>query len=251
MKVKDILDRVVTLYHDLDYRRNTPQQYLSFLDDAILEVINLRPDSHEKRTIVKLQPGARQTLPDEAITLIDVYANMRYLEEFDEFIDGKPVYQVARKDLDYLSNWYTRVEDRYDIDEFAYDIRNPKRYWTNPPVSPRTSVYVEIGYSYPHQTFADLDSTLYPFSVIKDMEINLDDTYRNALVNFVMYRVFSIDVTAERDVQIGGQYLQAFYQSMNFDLTSSLLASSRIWEPAAEGIGLHNNTPSTRQSVKV
>ena len=47
MKVKDIINRVILLYHDEDYVRMTEQQYLRFLDDALLQLILARPDAHE------------------------------------------------------------------------------------------------------------------------------------------------------------------------------------------------------------
>ena len=104
MKVKDIINRVILLYHDEDYVRMTEQQYLRFLDDALLQLILARPDAHEKREVVKLATGARQNLPVDAYTLIDVYLNKTYIADINTYLDGKPIYQVARKDLDYFNN---------------------------------------------------------------------------------------------------------------------------------------------------
>ena len=251
MKVRDILDRVTTLYHDIEYRRCTPQQYLQFLDDAILALITLRPDSHEKREVIQLKPGARQKVPDDGYVLIDVYANMQYIPEINYYFDGKPVYQVARKDLDYFSNWYNKVERRATIDEFAYDIRSPGDFWVNPPVSPLSDVRVEIGYSYKHPTYGDMDMSLYPFPTIKEMELELSDSFRNALVSYMLYKIFSVDVTAERDIQIGAQHLQTFYQSLNFNFNNEIMATTRIIEPTTQGIGLQTTDPMNVQTVRI
>ena len=249
MKVRDILDRVTILYHDLDYRRCTHKQYLQFLDDAILSVINYRPDSHEKRVVLKLVPGARQRVPSDGYTLIDVYANKRYVPELDTYFDGKPVYQVSRKDLDYYRNWYVNPEVIHYIDEFAYDIRSPRDFWVNPPVHQLADVSVEIGYSYRHDSLSDMlsDSS---FEDILERDIEISDAFRNALVSYTLYKLFSVDVTADRDMQIAQQYLQTFYQALNLNFQSDLAATTRIVEPVAEGIGLHNSTVPTPQSVK-
>jgi hypothetical protein len=248
VKVRDILERVTTLYHDLDYRRLTQKQYLQFLDDAILAIITYRPDSHEKRVVVQLKPGARQRIPDDGFTLIDVYANMDGINEDGSYVDGKPVFQVSRKDLDYLSNWYHDVQLRNYVDEFAYDIRTPRDFWVNPPVSNLATVRVEIGYSYKHSSFGDLVGV--PFSDIQDMPIELSDEFRNALVNYVLYKVFSVDVTADRDISIAQQYLQAFESLLSNSFSSELATTTRILEPTTQGIGLQNTTPVTAQSVK-
>ena len=250
MKVRDILERVTSLYNDLDYRRCTPQQYLQFLDDALVALINQRPDAHEKREVIKLKGGARQRVPVDGYVLLDVYANMQYNPDTDVYSDGKPVYQVARKDLDYHSNWYSGQHHRPYIDEFAYDIRSPKDFWVNPPVDPRREIYVEVGYSFKHPTFGDLDHEEVPFSDIKEMVIDIDTSFRNALVSYMLYKIFSVDVTAERDIMIAGQHLQAFYQALQIELQSELSATTRIIEPTTQGIGVQNTIPTTPQSVK-
>lgn len=245
MKVRDILERAVALYHDIYYRRCTHKQYLQFLDDAIVALINVRPDAHEKRVTIQLAPGARQRLPDEAYVLIDVYANRQWVPDLNEYFDGKPVWQVARKDLDYHNNWYANVERRFYIDEFAYDIRTPKDFWVNPPVSPDTTVHVEIGYSYQHRTFGTIDLEKIPFSSVLDYEIEISDTYRTALVHYMLFKLFSVNVTSERDVQIASSYYTLFQQSLANDFSSELMSTTRINEPTTQGIGLSHTQPDT------
>lgn len=251
MKVKDIIDRVTLLYHDLDYRRINQKQYLLLLDDAILETINVRPDSHEKHEVIKLKSGPRQRIPEDGYTLIDVYANKYYIQELDTYYEGKPVFQVARKDLDYLYNWYTSVEDIHYINEFAFDVRTPRDFWVNPPVNSNRDVYVEIGYSYRHPEFSAIDLEVVPFKDVMELPIELADEFRNALIMYVLYKLFSTDSTSNNDVQLAAQYLQNFYNALKVDYSSSLLATSRIIEPTTEGIGVHNEEPSTVQSVQI
>ena len=75
MKVKDILDRVTTLYNDAEYIRVPESSYLKFLDDALNMLLLLRPDCHIKSDVVKLNKGTRQNLPSEGRALIDLYLN--------------------------------------------------------------------------------------------------------------------------------------------------------------------------------
>ena len=48
MKVKDILDRVTTLYNDTEYIRVPESHYFKFIDDALSIIVMIRPDAHVK-----------------------------------------------------------------------------------------------------------------------------------------------------------------------------------------------------------
>lgn len=238
MKVKDIINRVILLYHDEDYVRMTEQQYLRFLDDALLQLILSRPDAHEKREVVKLTTGARQTVPADAYTLLDVYLNKIYIQELDTYLDGKPVYQVSRKDLDYFSNWYSTTGNTESINEFAFDLRTPKNYWVNPPVTSTPDVYIEIGYSYGIDPYADTTDT-FAETLEKDVPVSVE--FRNALVNYMLYLCYSVDSTSQYDRTVADKYLQMFIQLTQLDDKASLSASSRIIENTTRGIGLYSS----------
>ena len=246
MRVKDIIDRVTLMYHDETYWRMNQKQYLQLLDDAILQTILLRPDAHEKREIIKLDPGTRQRLPKGAYTLIDIYANKFYIDSLDIYTDGKPIYQVARKSLDYFSNWYSAQEESNEINEFAYDVRTPKDYWVNPPVGNTVPVYVEIGYSYSCEQYSEMEDD---YEEILEMEIPISNEFRNALVSYMLYLCYSTDSTSQFDRQIADKYLQNFYQSLNLEYTVGVTMTSRIKEFTTQGIGVHTDEPATIEQI--
>lgn len=237
MRVKDVIDRVTLMYHDKEYIRLTKRQYLQLLDDALLQLVLTRPDSHEKREIVQLAVGTKQKLPNNAITLLDIYLNKDYIEELDDYVDGKAVYQVARKDLDYFKgNWHKTIVPYSDIDEFAYDMRTPKTYLVNPPVHALSKVFVEIGYSCPCEEFAMM---LEDESVIFDLTIPVAEEYRNALVNYMLYLCYSVNSTSENDQNTAQRYFQTFMQLLGVENTSSISGSAHIKEDTTSGLGLY------------
>ena len=244
MRVKDIISRVTLLYHDKDYIRLTKRQYLQMLDDALLQLVLTRPDSHENREIMKLAVGAKQQLPPNAIHLLDIYLNKEYIEELDTYVDGKPVYQVSRKDLDYFNSaWYKNVNSNTHIDEFAYDLRTPKTFLVNPPVGNHSPVYVELGYSCPCASFSLMPEE---DDVIFEKELPISEEYRNALVNYILYLCFSVNVTSENDQSIAARYLQVFMQLLNAENTSSIVSAGHIKEDTTSGLGLYTaNSGST------
>ena len=239
MRVGDIIDRVTLMYHDKEYRRITKRQYLQLLDDALLQLVLSRPDAHENREIVKLNAGAKQRLPDKAIHLLDVYLNKEHIPELDTYIDGKSVYQVSRKDLDYFNvSWHKNATPYNYIDEFAYDLRTPRTYLVNPPVHKASQVYVELGYSCPVDSFAML---LEDESVIFDMTIPVAESFRNSIVAYMLYLCYSLNVTSETDQSIAARYLQTFMQMLNIENTAAIVSAGHIKENTTSGLGLYSS----------
>lgn len=234
MRVKDIISRVTLMYHDETYSRITQTQYLQLLDDAIMQLVLTRPDSHEKRTVIQLEPGARQELPTEAFVLTDIYNNKTKLSA-DSYADGRPVFQVARKNLDYFSNWYGADTAIVGINEFAYDNRTPRYFWVNPPVGD-TPVYVEIAYSYQVPQYADLTDS---FDAVMDMELPISNVFRMALINYLLYLLYSTDSTSQADRAIAQDYLKSFYTGLQLEYQTEVTAIPRIIEQTTKGIGVH------------
>lgn len=223
MKVSNIIDRVTLLYNDMDYVRLSKHQYLEFLDDAINTLITMRPDVWVKTEVVKLQPGIRQTLPDEAYSLIDIYCNATK-EEDGTFTYGEPIFQVERRDLDYFSDW-RRAEASDVIYEFIYDRKTPRQFLVNPPVAKDKDVYIEMAYSAPYVSFADMQE-----DVAMQQDLELVGNYRGPLVDYMLYLAYSTDSTSSNDRQIAQQYMQSFYQALGQEYNASVIAMPKIDE---------------------
>lgn len=239
MRVKDIISRVILMYHDEDYARITKYQYLQMLDDAIMQVVLVRPDSHEKRVVVPLAKGARQSLPDDAITLIDVYANAQPLPD-GTHADGKPILQVSRKDLDYFSNWYSDLATGADITEFAYDQRFPNKFWVNPPVGDLPT-YAELGYSFEVPSYADALTSEDLFMQVLDMEIPISNRFRTALVSYMLYLLYSTDSTSQADRQVAASYLSAFNTELTQGYAAELSVIPRVKAETLGGTEVRQN----------
>lgn len=228
MKVKDILDRVTTLYNDLEYIRVPESLYLKFIDDALNQLVLLRPDCHVKTAVVKLNKGTRQTLPEDGCTLIEIYMNKK--KEInpssgeEEFFNYYPITHVERNDLDFFSNWqsYSNAATSKDyITEFSYEKKSPKVYWVSPYVGEK-DVYVEMDYSYTFPRVGDmLPDDTGSYIEAEQTEIDLQDIWLGPLCNYVLYNLYNVDSTSQLDRQIAQSYLQAFYQSVSLEDSSA------------------------------
>lgn len=223
MKVKDILDRVTIRYNDADYTRVSRQMYLSFLDDALNQLILARPDSHVKTAVVQLTAGTRQTLPTEGYNLIAIYRNM--LDNGDDtYTEGAPILQVEREQLDMFSDWHqgTTVTT---VEQYAYDSNTPKTYWVSAPISSDEPVYIELDYSYGADKFADMDLE---FEEVTELELPVDDVFLLPIVNFMLYLLFSTDTGSTGDAVIAQRYEQSFYQSLGIEYQATLLVMPKV-----------------------
>ena len=227
MKVKDILDRVTTLYNDTDYIRVPESTYFKFIYDALNQLVLLRPDCHVKTDIIKLNTGTRQRLPSNGCALIDIYMNKKAVitDEGDTvFHDSYPITRVDRIELDYSSAWHTWFKsDKKYVTEFAYDTKSPDTFWVTPPVED-SSVYVEVDYSYPFYDILSIDDV----QEIRDYEIDLPDIWMGPICNYVLHLLYSVDSTSQLDRQIAQSYLQSFYQSINLEYESSNRVSPTV-----------------------
>lgn len=223
MTVKDILERVTTLYNDVDYIRVPKQQYLQFLDDAINQLILSRPDAHVKTSVVKLTKGTRQSIPADGYSLIDIYMN-KTLVSPGVYDNGAPVFQVERKDLDYFSDWHSVSANPTEITEFTYDLRTPRTFFVSPPVG-NNDVYVEMDYSYGADQFALMTSD-WATTILLDIPVN--DVYRGPLVSYILFLLYSTDSTSTYDRQIAQRYEASFYQSLGLEYKAAALVVPKI-----------------------
>lgn len=222
MTVGDILDRVVTLYNDASYDRVSQSMYLKFLDDAINQLILSRPDSHVKTDVVQLTAGTRQTLPANGYNLINIYRNMGYVDG-SSWIEGAPILQVDRDELDFFSNWHTITADN-EVEEFAYDLRTPKTFWVSTPAS--TSTYVEMDYSYGAEVrYGELTDD---FEDILLLVLPIDDVFMGPLVSYILYLLYSTDSSSVNDNAIAKQYEQSFYQALGIEYQASDLVRPKV-----------------------
>lgn len=223
MKVKDILDRVTTRYNDADYTRVSQSMYLSFLDDAINQLILARPDSHVKTAVVQLVPGTRQSLPADGFNLIAIYRNMTGNGN-GTFSEGAPILQVEREQLDMFSDWHN-LDPVTEVEQYAYDMTAPKTIWVSEPIHPTTPVYVEMDYSHGAEKYADM---LDAFEEILDMTLPVDDVFLAPIVNYVLYLLFSTDTGSTGDAVLAQRYEQSFYQSLGIEYQATLLVLPKV-----------------------
>ena len=151
---------------------------------------------------------------------MDLYMNKLPVFDSDgvtikEYINHYPIVQVRRDDLDYFSNWQypSGAVSKDYISEFAYESKNPRMFWVNPPVNEK-DVYVELDYSYEFPVYSEMTDAV-------NEELDLQDYWIGPICSYMLYLLYSIDSTSTIDRQIAAAYLQSFYQSVSAESTST------------------------------
>ena len=157
------------LIDDAGVRWST-SELIDWLSDAQRAIIALRPDANTVNETFVCVAGSKQTLPAEAIRLIKVVRNTFGVAV--TFVDGS---WLDEQD----PYWHTDVQTT-SIRHYIYDDRDPKTFYVYPPAVPGSPIDIVYSRSLPDVA----DSSL---------PIDIDDTYANAIFEYILFRCYSKD----------------------------------------------------------
>lgn len=188
-----IINRVKDLLNDANLVHWTEAELLRYLSDAQRFCVQVRPESNVITAIVPVVQGVRQTIPESGFILFDVIRNMG---ADGNHVPGRTVKPISRNDLDQIDPEWATVADAEDAVNFMYDVNNREVYYVSPPLV--AGRCLEIAYAaVPAEIAAAGDS------------ISMSDAYIPCLVEFVLYRARSKDISVEgQGVQTAARHLQ-------------------------------------------
>ena len=194
IKVIDVLDRASIILQDESHVRFPNAELLKFFNDAQREVILQRPDASITNATLALADGAKQALPVNALRLIEIIRNT----------GGQSVTQVDRQLLDDVQpDWYSAVSGVRNIEHYVYDSVDPKVFYVYPNAVNGTHS-LEIVYS---ASLADISISNFSSDTTT---ISLDDTYSNALLDYILYRSYQKDAEYAGNVEKAMMHYQRF-----------------------------------------
>lgn len=168
-------------------------KHLGWLSYGQLELVNIKPEAGHKRATEQLAAGTRQSLPADAIDLIEAPRNMGG----DGLTPGAAITVVSLSYMNQaLPDWHTHPASRV-VEHLMFDDREQRVFHVYPP-QPAPAGYVELVYS-----------ARPAFIALIANPISLDDEYAPALVDYLMYRAHQ--KTSKRGELVkSGLYWQAF-----------------------------------------
>lgn len=193
-KVRSILNRIAAILNDEEYVRWEESELLEWLNDG-QRVIARGPntDTYVLRDNITAVAGSVQTLPDDAIRLVDVVRNVS---------DGSAIHQSDYATVDMLSSsWRAATADTAEV--YFYDERNPKQFEVYPPQA--GGELIELVYN------------AQPGNATITGVIAIDDMFADALIDYVVYRALSKDTEdTGLDLKKATAHYRAFLLSIGF-----------------------------------
>jgi hypothetical protein len=196
--IVDLIKRCEVITQDKTSIRWPKAEWLDWYNDAILFVVNRRPDKSVKNVAFPVDiTNSKQTLPSDALKLFTVIRNVA---------SGRPIRKIRREILDdQYNDWHSHVGA--NVDHFIYDERDPTSFYIYPV--PTTSGHI-IEIMYP---FAPIKVTVADFDT--DVQtIGIDDSFLNPLIDFMLYRGYSKDADYAENGQRAMNHYNAAEQSV-------------------------------------
>jgi hypothetical protein len=186
----------------------TSPSLLTFLNIAVLEIANQRPDATAVTAKIKLESGYKQSIPAAAASLIDILYSYKANGSM-----GGSVCQAKRTELQNIVN---SLKPSVEIDSYAYDkMDNPRVFYVCPSALLGSDAYVEMTYS---ATPVLATAHTEPFA--------LPDQYAPAAVHWILYSIYSGD-NEDTDIVRAQSHYEAFYQSLGIKIAIDKMYPSK------------------------
>jgi hypothetical protein len=212
----NIIDRARYVLQDSSGVRWTDAELLDYINDGQREITNLKPEAKATHSNVQLSTGTEQSLPSGGLRLIKVNRNVS--STASDATGGKAIRIIEEDLLNSIEpDWHDPTVTGSSahgaiIKNYVFDSDDPKKFYVYPGVKSGSNAYVELIYS---SLPADL-------SVVSDT-IDVEDTYGNALLNFVLYRSYLKDAEYAGNQQRAGTHYQIFLSSIGASGSADLM----------------------------
>jgi len=175
---------------------------ISYLNQALREIVTLKPEAYTQTIVITLAAGAQQALPSDVITLIDVTFNMGPISAPAR---GNAVLPMSRNKLDFLLPGWANYPPSVDgsVAFSVQDDRNPYAFFVFPPASSTIPSQVELLVS-KMPAHLTLETDTFPF----------DASYIVACIDYVIYRALVEETTIPNAQAKGQSFYKKFVQDI-------------------------------------
>lgn len=212
MNASDIMIDASVLLLDDEFVRWPLAEIAGWIDRGVETIITIKPSAKSKTLNLTLVAGTKQTLPNDAgiVQLLDVVRNMGA----DGATPGRMIRQTARSELDSNEpNWHNaaKVPFKSEVRQFVFDEILPKTFWVYPGNDGTGKV--ESVVSYLPATVTEQHTGDASDIATWNIDVGLDDQYRPALLDYVMWRALSKEEVAAT-FQKATAFMQSFQASL-------------------------------------
>lgn len=224
MLVQAILDRAGELLVDQTHVTWPLANLLAAYNEAILTILNYRPELYTRQNGLVCNKGTLQSLPDDAIRLVNVVRNH----------NGPGITELSKELLDSMEwNWMESL--RYStesIQNWVYDERNLKQFYVYPGAQQGDAIVIE--YTTLPVTVQVEDLPANPTDNWLGAQLPLEGTLLNPILNFIQFRCYSQDDTPAFQAK-AASCLKLFAQELGIKLNAEVFLSESKSKGHANG----------------
>lgn len=211
MKASDVINTVARQLNDAAFTRWTQADHFSYLTEGLRQCVVVQPRSYPVTDVVELAAGkTKQEIPVDGSSLIDVVRNMGA----DGLTPGYAVTVADRQALDASDPGWHFAAGSTSVNNYTYDDRNPLTFYVSPPTHATTKVFVEIVYAGLPEAVETMNDLL-----------PVQDLYMGALIEYQLYRCFSVNSKSAEDRQNAQTHLGVFYAMLGEKEKAAMLIS--------------------------
>lgn len=212
-----IINRVAVTLFDTNNITWARSELLAWLNAGQRAIAVADPTSNNTTTSIQMVAGARQTIPANGWTLLDVYCNTGLTPGNTP---GRSVRLVSRKLLDgFDPNWRSRPAVK-DVQNFMFDAQDQTAFWVYPPSN---------GLGYLQINYAAL-----PADVVEATAITISDAYEQCLIDYILYRAYTKETVGDATKAATSQ--QAYVQNLAITIASVAAGDpTRSFNPTKPG----------------
>ena len=207
VKVVDRIARAQTILQDTTGVRWPALELQDWLNDAYREIINARPDANTATGTFTCAAGTRQVLTTgfpNALRLIEVIRNVATTSS------KRAVRLIDRQMLDdQRRGWHAETQS-VNIEHYMFDPRLPKEFLVYPPAT--TAAQLEVVHASVPNGHALTEGELVNPATAE--VIRIDDSYANAILDYMLYRAYSKDAEYAANAQRAMGHYQAMMASI-------------------------------------
>lgn len=191
MKASDVIEGARQLLVDPAGVRWPDLDLLTWVAEAELQVVAVRPDANAKRVDLTLVAGVEQAIPADGTRLLSVLQN----------VGGRVVTLISRNELSSIDVNWPMAPARAALRHYMFDADTPKVFEVWPPAIAGNKARIAYA-AIPERVTALAD------------DLTLDEIYLPSLTDWVCYRAYATDSDDPSDASNAANHLAAFMQAL-------------------------------------
>lgn len=220
MKAQEILDEVARQLNDVGGVTWTQVSLFDYINSAQEVIASFRPDASSSITTMQMVAGTKQTLPTTALRLLEVIRNMGSAGT----VPGRVIRAADHESISLFNSAWHSQGQVVEVKNFSYSEKNPDTFYVDPPSDGTEFIEISVSVA-PTEVNDGLD------------DLTLKDIYKPHVIQWCMFRAYSIEVDSASSQNRAAAHEKSFYQLMGKKFERDIMFSPSVEVQEAQGGG--------------